>query len=213
MCAVVDQANASPGVDGSRTVRTPIAASRSLMIATSAMSGTLDSAYSPSASKRRRHQLEHRVLRARHHDAPLQRPRPVHHDLLVGVVGGRGGIGGRRGHGPPVWPRLLSSRCSGHPADSFARGPSTRPSKLGRPRNSIVAEVAAGDDRWVQAEGPFSEYERTLRVERDQIVDTTTYRLTVPWFGVAVPLADAHRAAPPTRPATASSPCGLRPTG
>lgn len=43
--------------------------------------------------------------------------------------------------------------------------------------------MPAGHDRWVQAEGPFSEYERTLQVETDQIVDTTTYRLTVPWFG------------------------------
>ena len=51
------------------------------------------------------------------------------------------------------------------------------------PRNSIVAEVADGDDRWLQAEGPFSEYERTLQVQGDQIIDTTTYRLVVPWFG------------------------------
>ncbi|MGE0140913.1 MAG: MFS transporter [Ilumatobacteraceae bacterium] len=50
------------------------------------------------------------------------------------------------------------------------------------PRNALVAERPDGTDRWVQAEGPFAEYERTLRTDGDEIVDTTTYRLVVPWF-------------------------------
>jgi MFS family permease len=47
----------------------------------------------------------------------------------------------------------------------------------------VVAERPDGPDRWVQAEGPFQEYERTLVVEGDQVIDTTDYRLVVPWFG------------------------------
>ncbi|MCU1359167.1 MAG: putative major facilitator superfamily transporter, partial [Ilumatobacteraceae bacterium] len=46
-----------------------------------------------------------------------------------------------------------------------------------------MAETADGPDHWVQAAGPFSEYERSLQVQDDQIVDTTTYRLIIPWFG------------------------------
>jgi MFS family permease len=46
----------------------------------------------------------------------------------------------------------------------------------------LVAERADGPDHWVQAEGPFQEYDRTLRVDGDELIDTTTYRLVVPWF-------------------------------
>jgi MFS family permease len=57
------------------------------------------------------------------------------------------------------------------------------------PRHGVVAEVALGDGRFVQAEGPFTDYERqVVALEGDggdggRLVDTTTYRLDVPWFG------------------------------
>ena len=59
------------------------------------------------------------------------------------------------------------------------------------PRNGLVAEVAAvahgepdaDEQRFVQLEGPFQEYERVVRMRGHEVVDTTTYRLTVPWFG------------------------------
>jgi MFS family permease len=50
-------------------------------------------------------------------------------------------------------------------------------------RNSLVAERPDGADRWVQAEGPFTEYERTLQTQDGEVIDTTSYRLVVPWFG------------------------------
>lgn len=56
-----------------------------------------------------------------------------------------------------------------------------------RPRNHLVAERLVGSDadgdRYEQAEGPFRDYARTVRVEGDEVVDTTTYRLEIPWFG------------------------------
>ena len=56
------------------------------------------------------------------------------------------------------------------------------------PRDGLVAEVAqgesdGGEQRFVQHEGPFQEYERVVRTRGHEVVDTTTYRLTVPWFG------------------------------
>ncbi len=37
--------------------------------------------------------------------------------------------------------------------------------------------------KFEQAEGPFQEYRRTVEVRDGQVVDTTTYRLDIPWFG------------------------------
>ncbi len=58
------------------------------------------------------------------------------------------------------------------------------------PRNGLVAERALEPDPdgpptevFEQAEGPFVEYRRTVQVMGDQVVDTTTYRLDIPWFG------------------------------
>jgi MFS family permease len=34
-----------------------------------------------------------------------------------------------------------------------------------------------------QAEGPFTEYHRVVEVRNGRVVDTTTYRLDIPWFG------------------------------
>jgi len=61
-----------------------------------------------------------------------------------------------------------------------------------RPRDHLVAEravapVAPVDGARVlefeQAEGPFRDYRRTVEVRDDRVVDTTTYRLDIPWFG------------------------------
>ncbi len=38
-------------------------------------------------------------------------------------------------------------------------------------------------DVFEQAEGPFLDYRRTVQVVDDRVVDTTTYRLDIPWFG------------------------------
>jgi len=55
---------------------------------------------------------------------------------------------------------------------------------VSRPRDDLVLERADGDGRFVQAAGPFTAYERTVRVEGDgATTERTTYRLSVPWFG------------------------------
>ncbi len=47
-----------------------------------------------------------------------------------------------------------------------------------RPRDDVVQEVAAGDDRFTAVMGPFTRYERTLAVAADgQFTETTDYRL------------------------------------
>jgi MFS family permease len=55
--------------------------------------------------------------------------------------------------------------------------------ELATPRDDIVAEQVAGPDRFTQAEGPFTSYERVLHRDDDGINETITYRLDVPWFG------------------------------
>ena len=52
-----------------------------------------------------------------------------------------------------------------------------------QPEPSGAVHVGTGTRRWTQREGPFSSYERTVRAECGRLVETTRYRLRVPWFG------------------------------
>ena len=67
------------------------------------------------------------------------------------------------------------------------RWPDSQLDHARRPRRHLVAERPAGADdegeHFEQAEGPFTEYRRTLQVRDGEVVDTTTYRLDIPWFG------------------------------
>jgi len=52
------------------------------------------------------------------------------------------------------------------------------------PRGDIVSERADGDGRFEQQHGPFRHYRREVTVDGDGAVrSTTTYDLSVPWFG------------------------------
>ena len=174
------------------------------MISTSAMSGTFDSTYSPSASSVAAISFSTEFLAPGTTTSAAQRARTVHDDLLVGFV--RGGGDGRR-HGPPVWPRYCSAcsgpTCSGTarrptasratpasarrpPVESCGRGPPTRrrrPAPRATASSPRRRRRRARADRFAQAEGPFTSYERSVQVDGDQVVDTTDYRLVVPWFG------------------------------
>lgn len=50
------------------------------------------------------------------------------------------------------------------------------------PRNGLVVERQTADGRYEQVEGPFTEYSRTQVVRNGETVDTTAYRLVIPWF-------------------------------
>ena len=58
------------------------------------------------------------------------------------------------------------------------------------PRDDLVSEVivdATTDDtadaaRFTQRHGPFEAYERSVAVRDERLHETTTYRLTIPWF-------------------------------
>ncbi len=55
-------------------------------------------------------------------------------------------------------------------------------------RDGLLLEVAvddpdAPDQRFEQEVGPFESYERVVRVDDGRVVDVTTYRLALPWFG------------------------------
>ncbi|MFZ9015462.1 MAG: MFS transporter [Ilumatobacteraceae bacterium] len=74
------------------------------------------------------------------------------------------------------------------------------------PRTDLVAERADGDTRFVQDIGPFELYERRIERISGTITETTSYRLTIPWFAVlfALPVRWAierrgtiHRTKPP----------------
>jgi len=46
-----------------------------------------------------------------------------------------------------------------------------------------VAEATGEVTRFEQANGPFREYRRTVTIRDDEIVEATSYRLRIPWFG------------------------------
>jgi MFS family permease len=50
-------------------------------------------------------------------------------------------------------------------------------------RDDLVHERVDGDGHFVQGEGPFVAYERTVETSPDATTERTTYRLNVPWFG------------------------------
>src|SRR3954468_14324548 len=59
------------------------------------------------------------------------------------------------------------------------------------PRDDFVVEAAAGEKRFVQVEGPLTDYERTIDGGRE----TIRYRLDIPWFWwvFAIPVRHALR--------------------
>ena len=77
-----------------------------------------------------------------------------------------------------------------------------------RPRTGLVAEAAGeqhpdlpGVTRFAQASGPFAQYERSVHVRPDHVLERTVYRLVVPWFGwlFTLPMRAALRHAPNVR--------------
>lgn len=73
------------------------------------------------------------------------------------------------------------------------------------PRGDVVTEEATGDGTFEQAHGPFHRYRREVVADGDDVHETITYAVRIPWFGwlFARPLRHAlrHR-----RPAGAPSP-------
>lgn len=71
------------------------------------------------------------------------------------------------------------------------RWPTSQVESARLPRHHLVSErvVSDGPDGQVfeQVEGPFTDYRRVVEVRDDgagpEVVDTTTYRLDIPWFG------------------------------
>jgi MFS family permease len=54
---------------------------------------------------------------------------------------------------------------------------------IDRPRDDLVAEERSGDGVFRQRKGPFQHYERSVSAEGGELVERTTYRLNIPWFG------------------------------
>ena len=108
------------------------------------------------------------------------------------------------------------------PRTRVARGPrrgppgGRPPSTSLSPRDDIVRERADGEGRFVQDDGPFLDYERTVSHDRDgsTIEEQTTLSVRLPVVRVAVRPADSLDDRPPrrtTRPAIARSPIAPRP--
>src|SRR3954447_8789999 len=52
------------------------------------------------------------------------------------------------------------------------------------PRDDLVLEArTASPDVFTQASGPFVEYERVVATDGEVVRETTSYRLSIPWFG------------------------------
>ena len=74
------------------------------------------------------------------------------------------------------------------------------------PRDDLVVEHPDADGGYVQEQGPFRSYRRDVVTDGGQLVETTRYRLTIPWFAwlFALPVrwtlqrrGAVHRAKPP----------------
>jgi MFS family permease len=51
------------------------------------------------------------------------------------------------------------------------------------PRDDLVLEARSGPGmEFTQAEGPFMAYRRTVERDRNELVETTTYEVAIPWF-------------------------------
>ena len=179
------------------------------MIATSAIVGHVGELVRAVGEQRRRHQLEHRVLRPGHGDSPAAGRAWRTMICVVARLGTRPAAhrGGRhRDPSPPV----CSARCQ---ARRHGRSPSwpDEPSADRRARPHAHAttsslERADGDGRFVQADGPFLEYERTVEHDGDGTIDRGAHPLPrdIPWFGwlFALPIrwTIARRGHDPQRP-------------
>ncbi len=73
-------------------------------------------------------------------------------------------------------------------------------------RDDLVVERATDAGEFEQEQGPFRAYRRSVVTEGDELVETTQYRLTIPWFAwlFALPVrwtlqrrGAVHRSAPP----------------
>ena len=89
-----------------------------------------------------------------------------------------GAVPGRRRYAPPVFTR---SATRVWPNEAAAH------ERLLAERRDLVRErtgtAGGGSTSFEQAEGPFRSYRRTVTVCDDHIVETTSYRLRIPWFG------------------------------
>lgn len=55
---------------------------------------------------------------------------------------------------------------------------------LTAPRDDLIGEAAGDDDgTFVQVDGPFDSYRRSVTDEDGRLVERTSYRLLLPWFG------------------------------
>ncbi len=54
---------------------------------------------------------------------------------------------------------------------------------IDRPRDDLVAEERSAEGVFHQRNGPFQRYERSVSAEGGELVERTTYRLAIPWFG------------------------------
>ena len=76
--------------------------------------------------------------------------------------------------------------------------------QLERPRDDLVLEQRRADGAFEQVTGPFAHYERRLDPDGVSVVERTTYRLAIPWFGwlFALPVRAvlARRGRPPSHP-------------
>jgi MFS family permease len=55
--------------------------------------------------------------------------------------------------------------------------------RLRSPRRDLLVEEEVEPGRFVQASGPFAEYERTVHTDAGGVSETISYRFDIPWFG------------------------------
>ncbi|MGB0115049.1 MAG: MFS transporter [Ilumatobacteraceae bacterium] len=86
------------------------------------------------------------------------------------------------------WPNTADRRVElSEPRDDLVleraapAAPSSAPTTTGTA--AATATDSPASERFEQDDGPFSRYERTVTVDGDELVERTSYRLVIPWFG------------------------------
>ena len=51
------------------------------------------------------------------------------------------------------------------------------------PRDDVLTEEAGSDGTFEQAHGPFHRYRRVVEVDSQEVRETITYAVRIPWFG------------------------------
>ncbi len=92
-------------------------------------------------------------------------------------------MGGTSGRGPVDTDNLRAVRARQHTITLAWPAGSPEADLALRPRSDLLDEHRAEDGTFEQAHGPLHTYRRTVETSADQVRETITWSIAIPWFG------------------------------